>query len=244
MRYVGVDVHLRQSTICVLDQRGRKVLSRTVRGQFSAVIDELRNIGGPMSVCFEASTGYGIHYERLHNVARRVVVAHPGQLRLIFRSKRKNDRVDAEKLAKLLFLDEVPTVHVHSSEVRSWRRLINHRHTLVSERVRVRNNLRAMLRTHGIDAKGLWRPKGLSWLESVELPSEMDAVQRDLPKARRRIEWGRLENGFMARLRGGAEWMFGTPSSKALRLDTGLLHGRLRNWGGLQRTQEDWRGLR
>ena len=28
-----------------------------------------------------------------------MTVAHPGQLRLIFRSKRKNDRMDAEKLA-------------------------------------------------------------------------------------------------------------------------------------------------
>ena len=181
MRYIGIDVHLRQSTICVLDQRGRKILSRTVKGHFTAVVDELRSIRGPLAVRFEASTGYGSQYEQLQKVARRVVVAHPGHLRLIFRSKRKNDRVDAEKLAKLLFLDEVPTIHVPSNDVRSWRRMINHRHTLVSERVRVKNNLRAMLRTHGKDApKGLWRPKGVSWLEGVDLPSEMDAVQRDL----------------------------------------------------------------
>jgi len=167
--------------MCVLDQRGRKILTRTIKGQFTEVVDELRRMRGPLSVCFEASTAYGVQYEQLDKVARRVVVAHPGQLRLIFRSKRKNDRVDAEKLAKLLFLDEVPTVHVPSSEVRSWRRMINHRHTLVSERVRVKNNLRAMLRTHGIEApKGLWKSKGLGWLENVELPSEMDALQRDL----------------------------------------------------------------
>ncbi len=39
--------------------------------------------------------------------------------RLIFRSKKKNDRVDAEKLAKLIYLGEVPTVHVPSPEVRA-----------------------------------------------------------------------------------------------------------------------------
>ena len=44
-------------------------------------------------------------------MARRVAVAHPGQLRLIFRAKRKNDRVDARKLAKLLYLDEVPEAY-------------------------------------------------------------------------------------------------------------------------------------
>jgi hypothetical protein len=55
-------------------------------------------------VCFEASSGYGFLFERLATIARHVVVAHPGQLRLIFRSKRKNDRVGAERLAKPLFL--------------------------------------------------------------------------------------------------------------------------------------------
>lgn len=181
MFYVGLDAHFRQSTFCVLDERGRKILSRTVKGPWSDVVKELSRIRGQLVVCFEASTGYGCLYEQLQNVARRVVVAHPGQLRLIFRSKRKNDRVDAEKLAKLVFLDEVPTIHVPSSDVRSWRRMINHRHALVSERVRVKNNLRAMLRTHGIEApRGLWRPKGLSWLASVKLPSEMDVIQRDL----------------------------------------------------------------
>jgi len=99
----------------------------------------------PFAVCFEASTGYGYLFEHLQTIARRVVVAHPGQLRLIFRSKRKNDRVDAEKLAKLLFLDEVPPVYVPSSEVRSWRGFIGHRYKLVRERTRTKNSIRALL---------------------------------------------------------------------------------------------------
>jgi len=74
----------------------------------------------PFAVCFEASTGYGHLFERLQTIARRVVVAHPGQLRLIFRSKRKNDRVDAEKLAKLLFLDEVPPGRREDAAVCRW----------------------------------------------------------------------------------------------------------------------------
>jgi hypothetical protein len=49
-----------------------------------------------------------------------VAVAHPGQLRLIYKSK-KNDRVDAAKLAKLLYLDLVPQVHVPRADVRAWR---------------------------------------------------------------------------------------------------------------------------
>ncbi|MFT3791877.1 MAG: hypothetical protein QM741_12550 [Rudaea sp.] len=67
-------------------------------------------------------------HDHLRTFCDHVVVAHPGRLRLISRAKRKNDRVDAEKLAKLLFLDEVPQIHVPSPDVRAWRELIEARH--------------------------------------------------------------------------------------------------------------------
>ncbi len=78
-----------------------------------------------------ADTDY-VH-DQLSRVAKRVVVAHPGQTRLIFRGKRKNDRIDAKKLATLLFLDQVPTVHVPSLDVRSWRNLIEFRPRLAGD---------------------------------------------------------------------------------------------------------------
>ena len=121
MRYVGLDVHAKQSTFCVLDDNGRHLRTHTVRGAWDKVVTTLAKVNRPFDVCFEASSGYGYLHEQLKKVAERVVVAHPGQLRLIFRSKRKNDRVDAEKLAKLLFLDEVPPVHVPREDVRAWR---------------------------------------------------------------------------------------------------------------------------
>ena len=152
MRYIGLDVHWGQSTICVLDSRGKKLSNQTIHGPWSKVLEELGKTKKPFSVCFEASLGYGFLFERLVTIARHVVVAHPGQLRLIFRSKRKNDRVDAEKLAKLLFLDEVPPVHVPSAEVRSWRSMIRHRRKLVAEQTRTKIGIRSLLRSQGVEA--------------------------------------------------------------------------------------------
>ena len=90
-----------------MNRDARHAVGRS-RGRGRTVLEELKTLRAPFAICFEASTGYGYLCERLQGMARRVVVAHPGHLRLIFRSTRKNDRVDAEKLAKLLFLDEVP----------------------------------------------------------------------------------------------------------------------------------------
>jgi transposase len=188
MRYVGLDAHWRQSTFCVLDEQGRRIVTRTVRGPWSEVVSELSRIERPFAVCFEATTGYGVLYEGLQTMARRVVVAHPGQLRLIFRSKRKNDRVDAEKLAKLLFLDEVPPVHVPAADVRSWRQLIAHRQRLARERARVKNSIRALLRGQGLMApRGLWSQKGREWVQSRELRTDLDELQRDMLMERLRV---------------------------------------------------------
>ena len=135
------------------------------------VLSELDRVKKPFAVCFEATTGCGYLHARLSRMAKRVVVAHPGQLRLIFRSKRKNDRVDALKLAKLLFLGEVPPVYVPSASVRAWRGMIEFRTRLVGERTRVKNRIRALLRTPGIVApRSLWTKRR----RSVFLPPPRD----------------------------------------------------------------------
>jgi hypothetical protein len=46
---------------------------------------------------------------------------------------------DAERLAKLLYLGETPTVYVPSPEVRAWRELINVRGQAIAKRTRAEN---------------------------------------------------------------------------------------------------------
>jgi len=170
MVYVGLDVHQRTSTLCILDESGRRGKTQTVKGPWPALLAEVRRIKRPFAICFEATCGYGYLHDELRKMARRMVVAHPGQLRLIFRSKRKNDRVDAEKLAKLLFLDEVPPAYVPSVDVRQWRSLIEFRRRLVDRQTRCKNAIRSMLRRCGVQSpRGLWTRKGLAWLEALEL---------------------------------------------------------------------------
>jgi len=99
------------------------------------------------------------------------------------RSKNKNDRNDAERLAKLLYLGETPTVHVPSLEVRAWRELINGRSQVIAKRTRAKNTLRALLRSAGITPPkqpGLWTKTGLAWLRQLDLPTPSQQLRRDL----------------------------------------------------------------
>jgi transposase len=181
MRYIGLDVHYSSSTYCILDENGREVKCETIRGHWPKLLDRLRTVEGPWTICFEATCGYGYLYRELSRMAGRVVVAHPGQLRLIFRAKRKNDRIDARKLAKLLYLDEVPEAYVPGQDVQSWRELIEHRRRMVDRQTTCKNAIRSLLRSHGkIASKGLWTKKGLAWLRQEEMPTPAACLKRDL----------------------------------------------------------------
>ena len=186
MLTIGLDTHLRTSTLCILDARGRQINTRTIRGHWSKTVDHIRKLGERFRVVFEASCGYGPLHDALVALpgAVRVVVAHPGRLRLIFRSKRKNDRVDAQKLAKLLYLDEAPEAHVPGIDVRAWRELIEFRRRSVDQRTRIKNGLRSLLRRHGVEVprerRNLWTRDNLAWLKSIALPTSLSTLRRDL----------------------------------------------------------------
>ena len=179
MWYVGLDVHWKTSSLCILDENGRRVKRMTIRSHWPEVVAECGRIARPFAICFEASCGYGYLHEAFSKIAQRVVVAHPGQLRLIFRSKRKNDRIDAERLAKLLYLDEVPAAYVPSVKTRHWREMIEYRQRLVAKRVRCKNGLRALLRSRALVApRGLWSGKGVAWLGEVDVGDELADLRR------------------------------------------------------------------
>ncbi len=55
MMYVGLDVHAKQSTFCVLDENGRHLRTRAIRGTWDKVLGEVGKIKSPFAVCFEAT---------------------------------------------------------------------------------------------------------------------------------------------------------------------------------------------
>ena len=181
MHYVGLDVHARQSSLEMLDEHGKTVKRMTIKGPWPKLIEAVERLPQrPLSICYEASCGYGYLHDRFRRIAERVAVGHPGQMRLIFKSKKKNDRVDAGKIARLLYLDLVPQVHVPEVNVRQWRRLIEFRQKLVGRRALAKNQVRAILRSLAIATpRGLWSKKGQRWLAEVAL-DEAPALERDL----------------------------------------------------------------
>src|SRR5690349_24017693 len=89
MLYVGLDIHIKHIAVCVLSETGQVFQRARVRG-LEEMLRLLKGLPDRFEVCYEASCGYGHYHDLLQPLAARVLVAHPGQLRLIFRSKSKN----------------------------------------------------------------------------------------------------------------------------------------------------------
>jgi hypothetical protein len=125
----------------------------------------LEGLPGRLEVHRWPGRGSGHHHDPLRPLASRVLVAHAGQLRLIFRSTDTNDRNDAGRLARLPDLGERPAVHVPTTEVRAWRVPVNHRGRVIAGRTRAKHTVRALLRGAGMvplgnpprGRRGAWR---------------------------------------------------------------------------------------
>ena len=87
--------------------------------------------------------------------------------------KRKTDRDDALKLAKLAASDQLPTVHVPQLAVRQHRALIRHRHALIDRRTGVKNTIRSLLDAQGLSMPGRargWTRASIDELKTLARP--------------------------------------------------------------------------
>lgn len=106
------------------------------------------------------------------------------------RVKRKTDRDDALKLAKLALMDQLPAVHVPSPDGRQKRRLILHRRSVVARRTQSRNAIRSIFSQQGlplVPGGKQWTKAGLEQLRQHARPLAECEVD-DLWRGRLQIE--------------------------------------------------------
>ena len=181
MIFVGMDVHCKTTTMCLLDpslpedRQHRVVTCETTSAAIQGVLAPLK---GECKVAFEVGTQSQLIAGMVRPLAREVQVANPSQVPWLFRDGRKNDRIDARKLAVLLYMDQLPQVHLPSREVSAWRSLINYRRALVHQRTAIKIRIRTILRSLGLRYLGrgtVWSRVGMIWLE---MAVSDNAVQR------------------------------------------------------------------
>ena len=110
-----------------------------------AELDELlAEVPAPCVVGLESTLFTAWVYDHLTAKGISVKVAHPAMLKAIFAGKRKNDEIDARKLADLLRCNYFPECHVASREIRDRRRVLRYRNVLVRQSTQTKNKMAAM----------------------------------------------------------------------------------------------------
>jgi transposase len=107
------------------------------------------------------------------------------------RVKRKTDKDDALKLAKLAVLGQLPTAHMPSPQQRQRRRLVHYRRVLVDRRTQIKNQIRSIYSQQGLSLpkRGkAWTRCGIEQIAEEARPlNECDSID-DLWRGRLHVE--------------------------------------------------------
>ena len=129
IRWVGLDVHARESTVAVFDQSTGEVMTRRVVGRPHELLERLMDVPVPARMVYEAGpTGYGLA-RRARAVGIEMMVCAPGRTDRAPTDRVKTDKRDAIRLARLLAAGELVLVTIPSVEREQLRDLVGCRKT-------------------------------------------------------------------------------------------------------------------
>ena len=150
MYYIGLDIHKKTISYCVKDVSGQIYQQGTIPATRTELDRWIKTLPQPWTVAMEATLFTGWIYDHLLPHATQVKVAHPLMLRAIAAAKKKNDRIDAGKIADCLRCDFLPECHMMSTELRDRRRALRYRHLLVRQMVQMKNRISGLLLETGV----------------------------------------------------------------------------------------------
>ncbi|HVI80596.1 MAG TPA: IS110 family transposase [Candidatus Acidoferrum sp.] len=169
---VGLDLGDRSSRYCILNEAGEKA-SEDQLPTTKAGLDGLFGKMAPCRIALEVGTHSPWVSRQLAAMGHEVIVANPRKVRLITQSVKKNDRMDAEQLARLARVDPqlLAPIRHRGVEAQGDLAVIRARAELVDCRT-------ALINT----ARGLAKPMG-ERLKSCDADSVKESLAEGLSEA-------------------------------------------------------------
>ena len=118
----GIDLHARQMYVCLMDQKGKKLVHTNIRNNdFDYFLKLIAPYRHSLTVCCECMFGWYWLCDACQRAGLTFVLAHALYLKAIHGGKNKNDRIDSEKLAHLLRTNLIPPAYVYPAGLRPLR---------------------------------------------------------------------------------------------------------------------------
>jgi len=147
---IGIDLGDLWSRFCVLDQAGAVIDEDRIRTTAEAFTSKF-GVLPPTRVVIEAGAHSPWVSRLLESLGHQVIVANARKVRLIYKSDRKNDKLDARMLARLGRLDVnlLCPIHHRSADVQVDLAVVRSRNALVTARTQLVNSVRGMAKAVG-----------------------------------------------------------------------------------------------
>ena len=148
---IGIDLGDRFSQLCVLDEAGETIEESRLAMTEKAVRQRFESALGAR-IAIEVGTHSPWVCALLKALGHEVLVANPRKLRMIFKSDSKNDRLDAEQLARVARMDPklLSPIEHRDQTTRMDLAVARARDTLVAARTRLVNHVRGCLKSFAI----------------------------------------------------------------------------------------------
>lgn len=176
MNILAMDMGKSNTVICYYDSETGKHKYGKIKTGPQQIHDVIVDYS-PGRVVFEICSAAGWVYDVADGLVGEIEVANTNAQAWRWKNvKRKNDREDALKLARLSAMNQLSFVHIPGRDVRQKRSLINYRQRLVGRRTQIKNSIRAILDKEGLlvmaAGKSGWSVKSLEHLRKLAKPME------------------------------------------------------------------------
>jgi transposase len=150
--FAGLDVSVKETSICIVDETGKIVREVKVASEPEALLAALKNPAYHFKrIGLEAGPLSQWLYGSLAEAGLPVICVETRHMRAALQAQiNKTDRNDARGIAQMLRVGLYRPVHVKTLRSQKLRMLLTHRKLLQSKAIAVENDLRGTLRNFGL----------------------------------------------------------------------------------------------
>jgi transposase len=150
--FAGLDVSVKETSICIVDDTGRIVREVKVASEPEALLQVLTNpVYHFKRIGLEAGPLSQWLFSALAEMGLAVICVETRHMRAVLKAQiNKTDRNDARGIAQMMRAGLYRPVHVKTLRSQKLRMLLTHRKLLQSKAIAIENDLRATLRNFGL----------------------------------------------------------------------------------------------
>jgi transposase len=152
-KYIGLDVHQATVSAAVLDSNGKLGMECVLETKAATILQFIHGLRGSLHVTFEEGTCAAWLHDLLKPQVTKVLVCDPRK-NASLKMGNKSDRIDARKLAELLYLDKLKPVYHGEHGLRTLKELSRSYLTITKDLSQVMNRLKAVYRSWAIPCAG------------------------------------------------------------------------------------------